>query len=620
MKRVVFVGLLLVPWLTVAQSPNPPASTATTGARTGTISGRVLGEDGAPVVFVTVAAYAIAAGPVAPRSVLTDAEGNFSLRDLASGSYRLNASAPGYVSSNDPSDTTNVYHLGDTATLNLVKGGVITGRVTTGTGEPAVAVQISALRVRDADGKAVPQLSGGRPAFSDDNGVYRIYGLRAGSYLVVTNGPGIFFSGLATAYDGDVPVYYPSSTRDTASEVQVATSSVNSGIDLRYRSEPGHVISGKVSGVVEPSASNFIPSVSLSLRQVATGLQVASGSTLGQAGAAVFEVRGIPDGDYEISASRFDRTNAAVSPWRRVQVRGTDVTGVDLVLAPLASVAGQVVLDAALPAVPAGVSAGGNAEQKCTPKRQAFPEEVLLRLQRDEGKPGEILSESFTSAESAADSKGSFVLSNLQAGRYRMLFTLPSDAWYAKQITIGTVPATPVPAKPAPTTPAQATPAPATPGRRAATAPNASTSMAQTFALKSGEHLSGVTVTLATGAASIRGQVSSERGKAMPRLRVHLIPADASAAENVLRYAEMLARADGTFQFKHLAPGKYWLVTRPLADDESSERPTRPLAWDATERAKLRREAEAAKQEVELSACQGLADFKLPFTAAGRTR
>lgn len=596
MNRAILGCLLLISGFATAQTPQSmPASNVSTR----TISGRVLGEDGAPAAFVSVVAFASRTGPTTTRSTLTDSEGNFSLRDLVPGSYRLNASAPGFVSSNDPADLTNVYHLGDTATLNLVKGGVITGRVTTSTGEPVVAVPVSALRVRDADGKAVPQGFGGRPSFTDDNGVYRIYSLQPGSYLVVTNGPGFSFSGAATAFDGDVPVYYPSSPRDTASEVQVATGNVVSGIDLRYRSEPGHVISGKVSGVIETENTNFIPSVSLSLRQAATGNPVATGSTLSQAGAAVFELRGVPDGDYEISSSRFDRTHGAASPWRRVQVRGADVTGLDLVLTPLASVAGRVVLEADPPAA----SAGSTPMQKCTPKRQGLLEEVLLRLQRDEGKAGEVLRMSFASTESAPDSEGTFTLNNLQSGRYRMLFTLPSETWYAKAISTGL---------------ASAAPAPATAGRRTAATSNASA--AQSLALKAGERLNGVTVTLAAGAASLHGQVSSDRGKTPARLRIHLIPADAAAAEDLLRYREMLARPDGTFQFKNLAPGKYWLLARPLADDESSELPTRPLAWDVAERAKLRREAEAAQQEVELTTCQTRADFKLLYTTAGRSR
>ncbi len=595
MKNALLVCLLLCSYLAVAQTPNPSAPI---GGRTGTISGRVLGEDGPPAAFVSVAGFAVGVAQTSSRSTLTDAEGNFSLRDLPAASYRFNAFAPGYVSNNDPADATT-YHVGDTVTLNLVKGGVITGRVTSGTGEPVIAAPITALRVRDADGKAVSVGLGGRPGYTDDNGVYRLYGLRAGSYLVVANGGGFFFTSLASAFDGDAPVYYPSATRDTASEIQVAHGSVNSGIDLRYRGEPGHVISGKVTGVVEAGNSNVIPGVSLSLRQTAGGQQVANGSSSAQAGAAVFELRGIPAGDYEISASRSDRVNGAASQWRRVQVRGADVTGLDLALLPLAALTGRVVLEAAAPEM----KADANAAQKCAPKRQDFMEEVLLRLQRDEGKPGETTAVNFASAEGAPDGKGAFTLSNVLAGRYRMLFTLPSEAWYAKSIASATAPAAP---------------APATSGQRAAAAPNAGA--ANQFTLKSGEKLGGVTVTLATGAAALRGQVVNGSAKIAARLRVLLLPAEAAAADDLLRHYEVLARNDGAFQFKNLAPGKYWLLARPFADDEASERATRPLAWDAAERAKLRRAAEAAKQEVELTACQTLADFKLSYTAAGRAR
>jgi hypothetical protein len=54
----------------------------------------------------------------------------------------------------------------------------------------------------------------------------------------------------------------------------------------------------------------------------------------------------------------------------------------------------------------------------------------------------------------------------------------------------------------------------------------------------------------------------------------------------------------------NLAPGKYWLIARAASDDETSDRPIAPIAWDANERAKLRKEAEALKLEVELKPCQ----------------
>jgi hypothetical protein len=91
-------------------------------------------------------------------------------------------------------------------------------------------------------------------------------------------------------------------------------------------------------------------------------------------------------------------------------------------------------------------------------------------------------------------------------------------------------------------------------------------------------------------------------------LRVHLVPAEAGAASDVLRYAEAFARIDGSFALSNIAPGKYWLVARAAPDDEPSDVPPPPAAWDANERAKLRKEAEAMKVEIELKTCQHVTD------------
>src|SRR5581483_7973250 len=106
------------------------------------------------------------------------------------------------------------------------------------------------------------------------------------------------------------------------------------------------------------------------------------------------------------------------------------------------------------------------------------------------------------------------------------------------------------------------------------------------FSLQPGESLTGVTVTVAEGAAALSGKVvAATTGATHPaQLRVFLLPAEATAADEVLRYAEMRLRSDGSFAFGNLAPGKYWLRVRAPAADESSERPLRPLAWDQTER------------------------------------
>jgi len=98
-----------------------------------------------------------------------------------------------------------------------------------------------------------------------------------------------------------------------------------------------------------------------------------------------------------------------------------------------------------------------------------------------------------------------------------------------------------------------------------------------------------------------------------PRLRVHLVPAEATAANEVLRYAEAFARSNGSFLLSNIAPGKYWLIARPSPDDEMNDRAPMPVAWDADERAKLRKEAEALKIEVELKPCQRVSDQVVKF-------
>ena len=110
-----------------------------------------------------------------PR-VMTGPVGQFVFHSLRKGSYRLSASAPGYVPGsygqrrvNGPSKPIELdegEHVGD-ATIKLWKYGAISGRVTDDAGEPAVGVSVRILRAqvsgptktylfasRDADGRS----------------------------------------------------------------------------------------------------------------------------------------------------------------------------------------------------------------------------------------------------------------------------------------------------------------------------------------------------------------------------------------------------------------------------------------------------------------------------------
>lgn len=120
-------------------------------------------------------------------------------------------------------------------------------------------------------------------------------------------------------------------------------------------------------------------------------------------------------------------------------------------------------------------------------------------------------------------------------------------------------------------------------------------------------------VTPTEGAASVRGKIiPATAGAKLPaHLRVHAIPAERERADAVLHYAQVNANSDGSFTLTNLAPGKYWLHARVNSDDEATTLPPRPAAWDNTERARLRREAEAAKVEIELQPCQRVSNYEI---------
>src|SRR5262249_5834729 len=128
--------------------------------------------------------------------------------------------------------------------------------------------------------------------------------------------------------------------------------------------------------------------------------------------------------------------------------------------------------------------------------------------------------------------------------------------------------------------------------------------------LKQGEEIPGIEVIIAQGAAILSGRVvpASEGAQLPKRLRVHLIPAETAAADDLLRYAEAQISGDGSFEFKHIAPGKYLLHARQAAEKEANDGQDRQLAWDSIEREKLRREAAAAKNEIELKVCDRVKD------------
>src|SRR5581483_11550363 len=240
---------------------------------TGTISGRVVPENGQPISRAIVSV--IGAGGSVDKilsgrlAVATNADGRFEATGLDPAPYLITVRAPGYLPVQNNNPGVPQYHfLGETVTLVLQKGGVITGKVTTPTGEPVVGVEVYAVptgALISAPLGPAFDLSNGQMVTrqTDDRGVYRLYGVPPGKYFVVAGATGFAVS--AAPFVGKAPAYHPASTRDTATPVTVQSGEELSGIDIRYRGEQGFVISGKLKGLAAGDSVLAVSSATLIL-------------------------------------------------------------------------------------------------------------------------------------------------------------------------------------------------------------------------------------------------------------------------------------------------------------------------------------------------------------------
>ena len=594
----VSLGLLLAVCTAAQQPTNENAQPAPPS--NGVITGRVVDSSGQPLAGAL--AYATAIGSrVPPRGAVVDTEGAFKLEGLETGVYSIWAGAPGFVTESPfvaPDAPRRYYRPGDTVTISLSKGGVITGTVATATGQPVVAVVVHAMRVRDADGQPAEGVSQPRERQTDDRGIYRIYGLLPGTYVISAGGPSMFYSGLSGPYDTDAATYAPSSTRDTAVEIGVRSGEEAMGVNIQYRGEPGHAITGAVTGILQNQAAVstafYGSSVTLTEVQSRTMLMYSSASSYN---GYSFEFYGVPDGEYQLDAQRsVPNGEATAAEPRRIRVRGADVTGIALALVPLSSIVGQVVIESHPELNCAKRRATALRETLITARRDPRPETKSTENQKDKAEANTEnklpIGLSNTSAEGVPGEKGEFTLRGLRSGSYRVESHLPGSGWFVRSIMIGSPPPN------------------ATATKRAD-----SNIPRDGIILRSGERVSGLTVTIAEGGASFRGRLTVAEGQSVPlNLRVYLVPAEKDSVGDVLRFFETRADSDGSFALGNIAPGHYWLIER--AADEGEPATVKPIRQDSALRSQVLKEAEKTRNEIQLQPCQRVVDYEIRYPPA----
>ena len=531
------------------------AQVEASSSKLGSIKGRVL-SDGQAVTNASITVSSVNS-PRHTRTVPSNDNGDFEIKSLELGMYRLEVNAAAYVSLPvDPDE--QIHRIGDSVTVNMIKGGVITGKVSTADNDPVVAVRVRAMMIRDENGQRSQQPVQSFDRFTDDRGVYRIFGLLPGTYVVFAGGRGLWGAG-ANAYDNDAPSFAPSSTRDTAEEISLARGEERT-IDIRYRGTSGHSVSGNVKAATTPDSRW----VTIKLERVVNSEPDVRVSTYIR-DAQGFEFTGVADGNYLVSADYGSQSGEVLrSEAKRITVNGADITGIELTVKPLASVAGVVTLES-------------STIEECKGKARPLIEETLVSIQRNRSSKSLL--------QSSPDGVGAFQLRNLEAGQYNFDIRFFPRYWYLRSLTM--------------------------PGTKDSTIDLAR----NWLILKAGDRVSGVKATLAEGASSISGRVELSEEQRSAQIVVYVVPSKSDKADEVLRHFAAPVAEDGSFSMDRVPPGRYWTLAKIVTSEKEASTAALRLPAMAEFRVRLRRAAEDAKNEIELKPCESQRNHTLPLTS-----
>jgi protocatechuate 3,4-dioxygenase beta subunit len=230
------------------------------------VSGKVT-INGNPTAGVVVGMRLVRPEQTSPTyRATTNEDGIYRISNIASGNYQVAPAAPGMLIADvdNSSGQGLVISEGDNVEgidFNLIRGGVVTGKITDANGRPLIE-QAVALRPVDAQNqRGGDRISGG---LTDDRGIYRMFGIRPGHYKVLV--------AEARRPDRDRPqplplTYYPDVTDSAkATVIDVQPGGEASNIDIKIGS-PLQTFS--VSGrVVDSETGNPVPKVTISLERL----------------------------------------------------------------------------------------------------------------------------------------------------------------------------------------------------------------------------------------------------------------------------------------------------------------------------------------------------------------
>ncbi len=569
------LAMFLLASSATAQPPRDtrPATTATTG--TASISGTVVvAGSGAPARRARVTLSGIE-----PRGVLTRVtgdEGRFAFTGIPAGRYSLSASKPGHVTVIYGQHRPGAGRAGTPiqladgqqfqARLQMPRGGVITGTILDERAEATPGIQIRAMRAVIQRGERTLQSAGS--GTTDDRGVYRIFGLQPGEYVVCATPRGSIAvdmermqvelealrrkletvepadtiaaqdaresatflksqDGEAPQQTGFAPVCYPGSGSPAAGAIVLGIGEERMAVDFQLQAVPLARVEGTV---VNPSGA---PLQNVQVTLAAAGdVALLANRTARADGDGRFRILAVPPGQYTLTARAAVRLSRDATPtpqtaaekviaagqaraasgrvqlWSTldVAVEGAGLTDVVLSLHPGVSVSGQVAFDGATQP-PADLS--------------------RVRVTLNPLNPPGVMRGLASAATGRVDAAGRFTIPDVAPGRYRLSASGGGSGWSVESAAMA--------------------------GQDAADFP---------LEIRANQNVTGVTITFTDRQTELTGAVVDERNQPVSAYTVVVYAADPRYWVGVSRRIQATRPGtDGRFTFRNLPPGDYRLAT-----------------------------------------------------------
>ena len=553
MRPLTLCLVLSLGWSAAPIRQQPAREVRRAGVGSGSVSGVVITDDaeGKPLrrarVFLNNPDAEIA------RTTISDDAGRFAFAELPTGRYTLGAAKDGYVTTNFGAGRPGgpgapVVLTGDGSrsdiTLRLLRGAVITGTLLDPDGQPIPGVSMRALRYGYAvNGErrltAVTTTMAGH--ITDDRGAYRIYGLPPGDYTIaapaipqLSTGDEILMmtesevqralnevrqssrqspvasetTGVAGGDErravGYATVFYPGTPVSSQSVmIPLASAEERTGIDFQLQYVPMSTIRGSVTW-----PSNMPPSVTVHL--IATDDVILSDTNSESRITSVqakgeFSFANVPPGSYTVIA----RAQSSSIYWATAEVIVDGQTQPDVALSmqPGMALSGHVAFDG-----------------------QAVPNYSRIQLSLVPLLAGAQVS--LATPPARVDKSGRFSITGITAGKYWLQATIDgSSGWMVRTLAVN--------------------------GRDVLDTP-----------LDIRQSIDGVVLTFSDRVAELSGTVHDATGRLSVGDTVILFPADRTLwTPKSRRIRAEQSSTDGSFQFRVLPAGEYFLAASSDVDD-----------------------------------------------------